>query len=434
MLDNDFSIGCSSKYVGKDVEIKGWVRHIRSSGSLYFIEIRDGSGIIQAVIVKDEVTEKTFEECSKIKIETSLIVKGSIKEEKRAPGGYEIGVKDLKIINTPEDEYPISKKSHGVDFLMEHRHLWLRSNRQIAIMKIRSELQRLLRNYFYENGYVLIDTPILTGSIGESTGNLFKTQYFDYGDAYLAQTGQLYLEAAASSLKKVFCFGPTFRAEKSKTRRHLTEFWMIEAEVAFYDSDKNMNIQEDLVTWVVQNLIKSHESLLLQLGRDIAPLKNVKPPFPRITYGEVIDLLKNKGFNIEWGEDIGGDEETALSESFEKPVFIYNYPKDIKAFYMKPNPDDKDTVLCDDLLSPEGYGEIIGGSQRNDIYESLLNRIKEKNLNPDSYKWYLDIRKYGSVPHSGFGLGLERFLAWICKLKHIRESIPFPRLINRIYP
>jgi asparaginyl-tRNA synthetase len=434
MHKEDFQIIDSSHYAGKEVTVKGWVRHIRSSGSLFFVEIRDGTSFIQCVVVKTEVGESIFERCSELKIEAAVKVKGVIREEKRAPNGYELGVTDLEIIHVPEEEYPISKKEHGVDFLMEHRHLWLRSSRQLAILRVRSELIRLLRTYFHENGYVLIDTPILTGAIGESAGTLFETEYFDFGKAYLAQTGQLYLEAAISAFQKVFCFGPTFRAEKSKTRRHLTEFWMIEAEVAFYDSNLNMDLQEDMLYYVISNIIKNCENELSFLKRDITPLLCATPPFPRISYNEAIELLHEKNFGIEWGEDIGGDEETALSESFEKPVFIYNYPRQIKAFYMKPNPDDGSTVLNDDLLAPEGYGEIIGGSQRNDDYNSLYGRIKEEGLNMEAYEWYLDIRRYGSVPHSGFGLGVERLLAWVCKIPHVREAIPFPRLINRLYP
>jgi asparaginyl-tRNA synthetase len=345
-----------------------------------------------------------------------------------------MGVIDMAVMHVPEEEYPISKKEHGVDFLMEYRHLWLRSSRQLAILRVRDELIWLLRTYFHDNGYILIDTPILTGSIGESAGSLFETQYFDFGKAYLAQTGQLYLEAAASAFKKVFCFGPTFRAEKSKTRRHLTEFWMLEAEVAFYDSNQNMDLQEDMIIYVISNIIKNCETELRFLKRDLSTLQKICSPFPRIIYGEALDILRNKNYGIEWGDDIGGDEETALSESFDKPVFVYNYPKKIKAFYMKPNPEDDRTVLNDDLLAPEGYGEIIGGSQRNDDYDSLLQRINEEGLDPARYKWYLDVRRYGSVPHSGFGLGIERLLAWVCNITHVREAIPFARLINRLYP
>jgi asparaginyl-tRNA synthetase len=429
-----FRIRDAEAWVGREAVLRGWVRHIRSSGALVFIELRDGTGILQLVVVKDEVNDAAFEAAVNLKIESSVLARGMIKPEARAPGGYEMSVTHLQPIQVPSGDYPLSKKSHGTDFLMEHRHLWIRSSRQLAILRVRSELVRLLRTYFHENGFVLIDTPILTGSIGESAGNLFRTEYFDLGDAYLAQTGQLYLEAAASALGNVYCLGPTFRAEKSKTRRHLTEFWMLEAEMAFYDSDMSMDLQEDMIDRVVHRIVESCEKELLYLERDIEILKGLEPPFPRLDYGEAIDLLGERGFPVAWGEDIGGDEETALSESFSKPVFICNYPKKIKAFYMSPNPEDERTVLGDDLLAPEGYGEIIGGSQRNDDYDSLLRRIEEENLDPALYRWYLDLRLYGSVPHAGFGLGIERFLSWICRLPHVREAIPFPRLINRLYP
>ena len=434
MRNSVFSIAESAQWVNREVVLAGWVRHVRIGGSICFIEVRDGSGIIQAVVVKDQVPEGVFENCMKLKVEASLIVTGVLKEEPRAPGGYEIGVNDLQVVQIPEEEYPISKKSHGVDFLLERRHLWLRSSRQLAILRIRSELVRALRSYFHENGFVLIDTPILTGSIGEDSGNLFQTEYFDLGSAYLAQTGQLYLEAAASAFKNVFCFGPTFRAEKSKTRRHLVEFWMLEAEMAFCDSKGNMDLQEDMICTVVHNTIERCSRELAFLERDVEPLERVKPPFGRVSYDEAIGMLQKKGFSIAWGDDIGGDEETILSESFEQPVFLYNYPKQIKAFYMKPNPDDSRTVLCDDLFAPEGYGEIIGGSQRNDDHQSLQKRIDEEGLERESYGWYLDLRRFGRVPHAGFGLGLERLLSWICRLQHVREAIPFPRLINRNYP
>jgi asparaginyl-tRNA synthetase len=396
--------------------------------------MRDGTGTLQVVVAKGDVSDQVFELCTKIRIESSLRIRGSLKEERRAPGGYEILAEDMELIQVPAQEYPLSKKAHGTDFLMEHRHLWIRSSRQLAILRIRSQLIRLLRDYFLDRGFVLIDTPILTGSIGESAGNLFQTKYFDLGDAYLAQTGQLYLEAAASALGKVFCLGPTFRAEKSKTRRHLTEFWMLEAEMAFHNTHMNMDLQEDMVATVVEGVLASCENELSTLKRDVEPLKKIHPPFQRINYGEAIQLLKKKGFTISWGDDIGGDEETSLSKHFDKPVFICNYPREIKAFYMMPNLEDERTVLNNDLLAPEGYGEIIGGSQRNHDFDSLKQRIEEEGLDPESYRWYLDLREYGSMVHAGFGLGIERLLSWICKLPHVREAIPFPRLINRIYP
>lgn len=431
---NGFSIVHAARYVGQGVVLRGWVRHIRSSGSLFFIEMRDGTGILQVVVAKDDVSEEAFQNCTQIRIESSLEIRGNLKEERRAPGGYEISATNVKLIQVPTHEYPLAKKAHGTDFLMEHRHLWIRSSRQLAILRVRSELVRLLRDYFHEKGFVLIDTPILTGSIGESAGNLFQTKYFDLGNAYLAQTGQLYLEAAASALGKVFCLGPTFRAEKSKTRRHLTEFWMLEAEMAFYDANMNMDLQEDMIAAVVRGVLASCETELSVLKRDVEPLKKIRAPFPRIDYGEAIQLLQKKGFTVSWGDDIGGDEETCLSESFEHPVFVCNYPREIKAFYMLPNLEDERTVLNNDLLAPEGYGEIIGGSQRNHDYGSLRQRIEKEGLDLVSYRWYLDLRQYGSVPHAGFGLGIERLISWICKLPHVREAIPFPRLINRIYP
>jgi asparaginyl-tRNA synthetase len=429
-----FHIRSAKHHVGEQVELKGWVRHLRTSGSLFFIEIRDGTGVLQVVVARDEIAENVFQRCADIRIETSVQVRGLLKEEPRAPGGYEILASDLEIISRNLDEYPLTKKSHGTDFLMENRHLWIRSSRQLAVLRVRSELIRLLRTYFHERNFVLIDTPILTGSIGESAGTLFETEYFDFGKAYLAQTGQLYLEAAASAFGNVFCLGPTFRAEKSKTRRHLSEFWMLEAEMAFSDARGNMDLQEDMITWVVRNVLQACERELASLKRDLEPLRHIEPPFPRMSYEEAIGFLGQKGFPITWGEDIGGDEETALSESFDKPLFLFNYPREIKAFYMSPNSEDPRTVLNDDLLAPEGYGEIIGGSQRNDDYDSLTTRIEEEGLDPEAYRWYLDLRRYGSVPHAGFGLGIERLLSWICLLPHVREAIPFPRLINRLYP
>jgi asparaginyl-tRNA synthetase len=430
----EFVISQAARHTGSEATVYGWVRHLRSSGKIFFIEVRDGTGLMQAVVVKSEVPEQVFERCSDLRIESAVRVSGVIREDKRAPGGYEMTVKDLDILQVPSEEYPLSKKEHGVDFLMENRHLWIRSSRQLAILRVRSELIRILREYFHSNGFVLIDTPILTGSIGESAGNLFRTEYFDQGDAFLAQTGQLYLEAACSALRRVFCLGPTFRAEKSKTRRHLAEFWMLEAEVAFNDSERNIRLQEDMIASAVRGVLDACGNELSFLERDTGVLKNAVPPFPRISYEKAVNMLREKGFDISWGEDIGGDEETALAESFDKPLFVYNYPREVKAFYMQPNPQDSRTVLNDDLLAPEGYGEIIGGSERNNDYGSLLERIREEGLDPESYQWYLDLRMYGSVPHAGFGLGIERLLSWICGLHHVREAIPFPRLMNRLTP
>ena len=343
-------------------------------------------------------------------------------------------VKNIEVIQIPSEDYPISKKEHGIDFLMTHRHLWLRSKRQFHILHVRDEIIKAIREFYHSKNFVLVDTPILTGAIGESAGELFSVKYFDLGRAYLAQTGQLYLEAAIMALGKVFNLGPTFRAEKSKTRRHLTEFWMNEAEMAYYTSEDNMAFQEELVSYVVQKVLEKASDHLIAIGRDVKPLEKVKTPFPRISYDEAIKLLQRKGFDIKWGDDIGGDEETGISEEFDRPVMVYNYPRNIKAFYMQPDPKNPKVVLCNDMLAPEGYGEIIGASQRIHDPKLLVERIKEFNLPVESYDWYIDLRKYGTVPHSGFGMGVERLVAWICKLDHIREAIPFARTIYRIHP
>ncbi|OGC78509.1 MAG: asparagine--tRNA ligase [candidate division Zixibacteria bacterium RBG_16_40_9] len=421
------------KFNGKEVLIKGWLYNKRSSGKINFLLIRDGSGILQAVMTKDAVSEKTFSSFDSLTQESSLMVSGKVREDKRALGGYELEIKEVEIIQISKD-YPITPKEHGVAFLMENRHLWLRSSRQLAILSIRNEIIFAIRKFFYDKKFVLIDAPILTGSIGETATTLFETQYFDLGKAYLAQTGQLYMEAACMALGNVYCFGPTFRAEKSKTRRHLTEFWMIEAEEAFYDNNDNMTLQEELIEYIVTWVLEKCQKELEVIERDTTFLKKVKRPFPRITYEEAIKLLQSQGAKIKFGEDVGGDEETTLANAYDKPFCVYNYPKKIKAFYMKPHPEREDLVLNNDMLAPEGYGEIIGGSQRNDDYDSLITRIKEERLPLEAYEWYLDLRKYGSVPHSGFGLGLERTVSWICGLPHVREAIPFPRMLYRLYP
>jgi len=420
-------------YVGKEVMIEGWVRTKRSSGKIQFILVRDGTGEVQAVAFKPELGEEKFAICDKLCIESSLRVWGKVKKDERASTGYELGITDIQILQIAED-YPLQKKEHGTQFLLDNRHLWLRSAGQFPILRIRNEIIIAIRHFFYENDFILIDTPILTGSIGETATTLFATDYFDEGKAYLAQTGQLYLEAACMAFSKVYCFGPTFRAEKSKTRRHLTEFWMVEAEMAFYDSNMNMQLQEDMIIYIVNQILKKCQPELKKLNRDISKLENVKSPFPRISYDEAITILQKLGSNIEWGKDFGGDDETILTKQFDRPVFVYDYPKDIKAFYMKQHPTDYRKVKCNDLLASEGYGEIIGASQREDDYNKLMNAIQKHNLNPKSYNWYLDLRKYGSVPHSGFGLGLERTVGWICGLHHVRETIPFPRMINRLNP
>jgi asparaginyl-tRNA synthetase len=419
-------------YEEKEVEIKGWLYNKRSLGSIYFILIRDGSGIIQATIKKDDVSKEVFENAEKITRESSLILKGVVKEDKRAPGGYEVKANDLEIIHLSE-EFPISKKRHGIDFLLNWRHLWIRSPRQVAILRIRSEIIKACRDFMDENGFILVDSPILTPTACEGTSTLFETDYFGR-KAYLSQSGQLYLEAAIAALGKVYCFGPTFRAEKSKTRRHLTEFWMIEAEMAFVGFEENLKIQEEFVTYIVNRVLEKRERELKVLDRDIEKLKKVEPPFDRITYTEAIEILQKKGYNINWGDDLGAPHERFISLQHEKPVFVTKYPAKIKAFYMQPDPEDEKLVLGADLLAPEGYGEIIGGSERINDLKILERKIKEFNLPRENYEWYLDLRRYGSVPHSGFGMGIERVVMWICKLKHIREAIPFPRTITRIYP
>lgn len=422
-----------SNYVDQSVTVRGWVMTVRSSGKLAFATIRDGSGYLQAVISRRDVSEEAWSRVSALAQETSLAVTGVVRADERAPGGVELGVADLEILG-PCVDYPISPKEHGTTFLFEHRHLWLRSRRQVAIARVRHEVVQAIRDFFHQDGFTLVDTPILTGSIGEDAGNLFATDYFDLGKAYLAQTGQLYVEAGAAALGKVYCFGPTFRAEKSKTRRHLTEFWMVEPEVAFNDSDDNMRLQERFVSYVVGRALEQKQEELKELERDTAPLERIQPPFPRISYTDAVARLNLLGSDLQWGSDLGGDDETLLAKEYDRPVFVYNYPKQVKAFYMKENPDDPRTVLNNDCLAPEGYGEIIGGSQREDDYDRLLARIGEQGLDPEAYRWYLDLRKYGTFVHSGFGLGLERTVAWICGIPHIREAIAFPRQIHRLYP
>ncbi len=415
------------------VTVQGWVSTFRSSGKLAFVVLRDGTGLLQLVISKRDVPEEVWGRIAGLTQETSLAATGTVRAEARAPGGYEMHVTDLVIIGA-STEFPIQPKEHSTQFLFEHRHLWLRSRRQVAIAKVRNEVIKAIRDFFYERGFTLVDTPILTGSIGEQAGELFATDYFDLGKAYLAQTGQLYVEAAAAALGKVYCFGPTFRAEKSKTRRHLTEFWMVEPEVAFNDSAANMRLQEDFVSYIVGRTIEARKEELKELERDTTPLERVQAPFHRISYTDAVARLNSLGSDMEWGKDLGGDDETLLAQQYDRPVFVFNYPKGVKAFYMKENPDDPRTVLNNDCLAPEGYGEIIGGSQREDDYDRLLARIHEQGLDPKAYDWYLDLRRYGTFVHSGFGLGVERTVAWICGLPHIRETIAFPRQIHRLYP
>jgi len=427
------NISALHAHVGETVNIQGWVATTRSSGKIAFVVVRDGSGYVQGVLSKKEVSEASWNTFAALTQESSVRVTGMVRQEPRSPGGYELTVESIDLLGTSPD-YPISPKEHGTTFLFEHRHLWLRSRRQAAVARVRHEVVQAIRDFFYQREFVLVDTPILTGAIGEEAGNLFATEYFDLGKAYLAQTGQLYVEAAAAALGKVYCFGPTFRAEKSKTRRHLTEFWMVEPEVAFNDSDANMRLQEEFVSYLVGRTLERRREELKELERDIAPLERVRPPFPRISYTEAVERLNPLGSDMTWGSDLGGDDETLLAREYDRPIFVYNYPKHVKAFYMKENPEDPRTVLNNDCLAPEGYGEIIGGSQREDDYDKLLSRIQEQGLDPEAYRWYLDLRKYGTFVHSGFGLGIERTVAWICGIPHIREAIAFPRQIHRLYP
>jgi asparaginyl-tRNA synthetase len=418
---------------GQPVTVRGWVMTTRSSGKIAFVSLRDGTGYLQVVVSKKDVPEGVWEGLGSLAQETSGEVTGTVRADSRAPGGVELTASDLRVLGM-SPEFPISPKEHGTAFLFEHRHLWLRSRRQVAIARVRHEVIQAIRDFFYERGFVLVDTPILTGSIGEHAGTLFSTDYFDLGKAYLAQTGQLYVEAAAAALGKVYCFGPTFRAEKSKTRRHLTEFWMVEPEVAWNDSDANMRLQEDFVSYLVRRCLERRGPELAELERNLAPLEACVPPYHRISYTDAVEKLKGLGSSIEWGRDLGGDDETLLAKQFDRPVMVYNYPKAVKAFYMKENPADPRTVLNNDMLAPEGYGEIIGGSQREDDYDKLRARIKAEGLPEEAYGWYLDLRKYGTFVHAGFGLGVERTVAWICGIPHIREAIAFPRTLYKLWP
>jgi asparaginyl-tRNA synthetase len=424
--------GLSSE-AGRIVTVRGWVTTVRSSGKVAFLVLRDGTGLLQCVLVKSAVAQDVWDRFAQLTLETSVAVTGEVRVDARAPGGYELGVTDLAIIGASPLSYPIQPKEHGIDFLLDHRHLWLRSQRQRAIATVRSELEQAIHDFFYARGFLRVDTPILTAAIGERSG-LFSTEYFDEGNAFLAQTGQLYGEAAAAAWGKIYTFGPTFRAEKSKTRRHLTEFWMIEPEVAWNDSNDNMVLQEDLVSYLVQRALERCSAQLAELERDLSKLEAITAPFHRLDYGDAIALLHTKGSTTQWGEDLGAEDESLIVSDYDRPVFVMNYPKEAKAFYMKENPNDPRTVLCDDLLAPEGYGEIIGGSQREDDHDKLLHRIKEEGLDPAAYEWYLDLRRYGTFVHSGFGIGLERTIAWICGLPHLREAIAFPRMMHRLRP
>ncbi|HUU45287.1 MAG TPA: asparagine--tRNA ligase [Acidobacteriota bacterium] len=422
-----------AQHVDQDVTVRGWLYQKRSSGKIKFVVLRDGTGYLQGVLVGGECEEAAFDLFERLTQESSFVMTGTVRAEKRAPGGFEMSVRALELIQLAE-EYPITPKEHGPAYLMDHRHLWLRSARQHAIMRVRNEIIMAIRQFFYERDFILIDTPILTGAIGETATTLFETEYFDVGKAYLAQTGQLYAEAAAMAHGRVYCFGPTFRAEKSATRKHLNEFWMIEPEMAFADSEDNMKLQEEFVCYIVSRVLDKCRTELDRLERDVTRLEAIKAPFPRLSYDEAIAKLQALGMSIEWGSDFGAPDEEKLMEEYDRPLFVYDWPRACKAFYMKRHPERDDLVLCDDLLGPEGYGELIGGSQREDDGALLLERIHEEKLPEEAYKWYLDLRRYGSVPHSGFGLGLERTVAWICGLDHVRETIPFARTLKRLYP
>ena len=435
-----------SKAAGQEVTLRGWVYHITRKGKLQFIQLRDGTGVVQCVLFKGNVTEEIFQAANELTQESSLMVTGTVREESRAPGGYEIDVKDLKIMQISID-YPITPKEHGDAFLIEHRHLWLRSSRQHAIMRVRAAVIKAIRDFFDGNGFKLMDSPLLTPNACEGTSTLFETEYFDLGKAYLSQSGQLYAEASALALGRVYTFGPTFRAERSKTRKHLTEFWMVEPEMAYFDINDDMDLAEDLVEYIVKFCLKTCERELKILERDTTSLEKVTRPFYRLSYTEAVDWLQKNnvpiikkidGQDVEmpfpWGEDFGTVQEEAIMEQFDKPCIIHRYPTEVKAFYMKRDPENPKVVLAMDMLGPEKAGELIGGSQREDDYNLLLNRIRHENLPEEAFQWYLDLRKYGSVPHSGFGLGVERTVKWITGAQHIREVIPFPRMIYRIVP
>jgi len=437
-----------AQYISREVTIQGWVYNRTDKGKLVFLLVRDGSGFVQCVAFKGDLDEALFERLMRLPQESSVVITGAVRADKRAPGipgGYEIGVKSVEIVQEAAEDYPMALKEHGVDFALDHRHLWIRMPSQWAILRVRTTIISAMREWLDGNGFINMDTPILTPAACEGTTTLFETKYFDEGKAYLAQSGQLYNEANIMAFGKVYCFGPTFRAEKSKTRRHLTEFWMLEPEMAFCDLDQMMEIEEQLVTHILKRVLRDRLPELKSLGRDIGRLENIEPPFPRISYEDalkMIDEMREKTddpeqkelLKIEWGMDFGSPHETELTARFDKPVFVYGYPTQVKAFYMEPWPDRPEVCKSVDLLAPEGYGEIIGGSERISSHELLLKRIHEHGLPEEAFKWYLELRKYGSVPHSGFGMGVERTVTWLCGIEHIRETIPFPRTIKRVYP
>ena len=422
-----------ARHEGQRVIIRGWLHARRSSGRIHFLTIRDGSGFIQGVMSKAAVDEETFRKADHLTQETSIIASGTVRADTRAPGGFELDLATLEVVG-PSADYPITPKEHGVDFLMDRRHLWIRSERQSAVLRVRAEVIAAVRSFFDDRGFILADTPIFTPAACEGTSTLFPVQYFDDTTAYLTQSGQLYNEANAMALGRVYCFGPTFRAEKSKTRRHLSEFWMVEPEVAFAKLDDVVELAEDLVVAVVTRVLERRRTELRRLDRDISKLELVQKPFPRITYDDAVTMLNEKGQPFEWGGDFGAPDETLLANSFDRPVAVTRYPSKVKAFYMEPDPQRPDVALCVDVLAPEGYGEIIGGSERIADYDLLLRRIKEHDLPPEAFEWYLDLRRYGTVPHGGFGMGIERVVTWICGLDHLREAIPYARTLNRLYP
>jgi asparaginyl-tRNA synthetase len=418
---------------GEEVTLKGWLHNRRSSGKIHFLIVRDGTGFIQAVMSKAAVGEEQFKLADHLSQETSIVVTGTARADKRAPSGYEIDVKSLQVVGESHD-YPITPKEHGVDYLLDRRHLWIRTERQQAVLRVRHEVINAVRDFFNTRGFILADTPIFTPAACEGTTTLFPTQYFEETTAYLTQSGQLYNEANAMALGRVYCFGPTFRAEKSKTRRHLTEFWMVEPEMAYADINDVMDLAEDLVVSVIARVLDKRQRELKALERDTSKLESVQKPFPRMSYDDAVKKLQANGLPIEWGGDFGGPDETALSEEFDRPVMVHRYPAAVKAFYMKPDPERPELALGVDVLAPEGYGEIIGGGERLADLDLLLQRIKEHDLPQDAFEWYLDLRRYGTVPHGGFGMGIERVVSWICKLDHLREAIPYPRMLYRLYP
>jgi len=421
-----------AEYKGQSVEIRGWVFNTRKSGKLLFILVRDGTGIIQTVVLRNDVGEKAFSLAKSLTQESSLIVRGIVREDERAPGGYELSIKEIEPIHITKD-YPITPKEHGVGFLMNYRHLWIRSRRQNAILRIRAEIISAVRDYLNNKKFVLIDAPIFTPSACEGTTTLFNVDYFGK-PAYLSQSGQLYNEAACMAFGNVYCFGPAFRAEKSKTRRHLTEFWQVEPEMAFAHMEDAMEIAEGMVSYMIERVLENKKKELETIERDVTKLEDIKTPFPRVSYSDAVKKISQLGEEVEWGEDFGSPQETAIANSFNSPFFVHRFPVNVKAFYMRRDPDDEKLTLSFDMLAPEGYGEIVGGGEREYNIDTLLKRIKEYNLPEEAFKWYLDLRRYGTVPHAGFGLGIERTVAWICKLPHIRETIPFPRMLDIVYP